>query len=401
MPEARLRHNGKQRMPQLVYLDHHATTPVDPRVLEAMLPYFGPKFGNAASRTHRFGWEAEAAVEQARRQVAALIGAQPEEIIFTSGATESNNLAIKGAAEASRAKRNHLITVATEHLAVLDPVRHMERQHNAVTNLPIRPDGILEIDHLAKAIGEDTILVSVMFANNEIGTLQPVGEIGAMCRERGILFHSDAAQALGRAPIQVNDQKIDLMSLSAHKIYGPKGIGALYVRRAIRSRILAQIDGGGHESGLRSGTLNVPAIAGFGAACQIANQEMEEEQDRVRRLRDRLQTRLLAGLEGAVNGSTENRLPNNLNMSFAGVEAAAILMKLPDVALSTGSACSSATPAPSHVLRAIGLSGEAARSSIRFGLGRFNTEEEIDFAARRVIEVVRTLRGSVPGAGSG
>jgi len=389
----------KQRMHPPVYLDYHATTPVDPRVLEAMLPYFGPKFGNAASRTHRFGWEAEAAVEQARRQVAGLVGALPEEIIFTSGATESNNLAIKGVVEASRAERRHLVTVATEHHAVLDPVRRMEGQHLAVTILPPRPDGLVELDRLANAIGADTILVSVMFGNNEIGTLQPVGEIGAICRARGILFHSDAAQAAGRARIQVNDQKIDLMSLSAHKIYGPKGIGALYARRAARSRILPQIDGGGHESGLRSGTLNVPAIVGFGAACEIAAQEMETEQERVRQLRDRLQTRLLTELENStVNGSIGNRLPNNLNVSFAGVDAAALLMKLPGVALSTGSACSSATPAPSHVLRAIGLSAEAARSSVRFGLGRFNTQEEIDFAAGQVIEAVREVRRDAPGA---
>src|SRR5215469_13055611 len=315
----------KRTMHQPVYLDHHATTPVDPRVLAVMLPYFGPKFGNAASRTHRFGWEAEAAVEHARRQVAALIGAQPDEIIFTSGATESNNLALKGALAASRAAPHHVVTVATEHLAVLDPARHLERQHTAVTILPPRPDGLLEIDHLLNAIGEHTILISVMFANGEIGTLQPVEDIGRICRERGILFHSDAAQASGRAPIQVNDQKIDLMSLSAHKIYGPKGIGALYVRRSVRSRILAQIDGGGHESGLRSGTLNVPAIVGFGAACQICAEEMEPERERVRRLRDRLQTRLLAELErSTINGSIENRLPNNLNVTFAGVEAAAL-----------------------------------------------------------------------------
>ena len=385
-----------------VYLDHHATTPLDPRVLEAMLPYFGPKFGNAASRTHRFGWEAEAAVEHARRQVAALIGAQPEEIIFTSGATESNNLALKGAVEAARAEPCHLVAVATEHRAVLDPLRTLERRHAAVTILTPSPDGLLEIDQLRKALRPETLLISVMFANNEIGTLQPVAEIGDICRERGVLFHSDAAQALGRAIIQVNGQKIDLMSLSAHKIYGPKGIGALYVRRGVRSRLAAQMDGGGHEFGLRSGTLNVPAIVGFGAACQLCAEEMESERERVRHLRDRLQSRLLSELkDSVVNGSILNRLPNNLNMSFAGVDAAALLMKLPDVALSTGSACSSAAPAPSHVLRALGLTDEGARSSIRFGLGRFNTEEEIDHAAGRVIEAVRALRSSAPGAECG
>ena len=389
-------------MRQPVYLDNHATTPLDPRVLEAMLPYFGPKFGNAASRSHRFGWEAQAAVEHARRQIADLIGALPEEIIFTSGATESNNLALKGAVEASRAEPKHIVTAATEHRAVLDPAQHLERQHTTLTVLPPLPNGMLELDRLASALRDDSILVSVMWANNEIGTLQPIGEIGALCRRRGILFHSDAAQALGRVPIQVNNQNIDLMSLTAHKIYGPKGIGALYVRRAARSRILAQLDGGGHEFGLRSGTLNVPAIVGFGAAAQICAQEMKAEAERVRQLRDRLQHRLLTDLDGAaVNGSIANRLPNNLNIRFAEVDASAILTSLPDVALSSGSACSSASPQPSHVLRAIGLSDAAARSSIRFGLGRFNTAEEIEFAAGRVVETVQTLRQTAPGAARG
>jgi len=385
-----------------VYFDNHATTAVDPRVLDAMLPYFGAKFGNPASRSHSFGWEAEKAVEFARKRVTALAGAGPREIVFTSGATESNNLALKGAVEASRAEPKHIVTAATEHRAVLDPAQHLERQHTTLTVLPPLPNGMLELDRLASALRDDSILVSVMWANNEIGTLQPIGEIGALCRRRGILFHSDAAQALGRVPIQVNNQNIDLMSLTAHKIYGPKGIGALYVRRAARSRILAQLDGGGHEFGLRSGTLNVPAIVGFGAAAQICAQEMKAEAERVRQLRDRLQHRLLTDLDGAaVNGSIANRLPNNLNIRFAEVDASAILTSLPDVALSSGSACSSASPQPSHVLRAIGLSDAAARSSIRFGLGRFNTAEEIEFAAGRVVETVQTLRQTAPGAARG
>ncbi|MGD0869172.1 MAG: IscS subfamily cysteine desulfurase [Bryobacteraceae bacterium] len=380
-----------------VYLDHHATTPVDPRVLTAMLPFFGLNFGNAASRAHSFGWAAEKAVEHARKRVAHLAGAQPREIVFTSGSTESNNLAIKGAAEANPA-RSHFITVATEHRAVLDPLRHLERQGSRVTVLAPRPDGLLDPDELRRAILPETLLVSVMYANNEIGVLQPVAEIGAICRERGVLFHCDAAQAFGKVPMEVNALHIDLMSASAHKLYGPKGIGFLYVRRsAPRFQLAAQMDGGGHENGLRSGTLNVPAILGFGEACAICAREMPEESARLAAWRDQLLARLTAALDGVtVNGSMAHRLGGNLNLSFAGVDAESLLMAMPDIALSTGSACTSGTPEPSHVLRALGVSDELAHSSIRIGLGRFNTEEELDHAAHRIIESVKKLRTLSP-----
>lgn len=385
-----------------VYLDHHATTPLDPRVLEAMLPYFGPKFGNAASRTHRFGWEAEQAVEHARRQVAALIGAGPREVVFTSGATESNNLALKGVMEGCRGRGSHIVTMTTEHPAVLDPIRHLDGAGAAATRLAPLPDGRLDLDRLREAIRPDTVLVSVMFANNEIGVIQPVEEIGALCRERHVVFHCDAAQALGKAQIHVEDQNIDVMSLTAHKLYGPKGIGALYIRRRPPLPLVAQMDGGGHESGYRSGTLNVAGIVGFGAACQIAAEEMDAEAVRIGALRDRLLFKLRSELEGvAINGSLQHRLPGNLNVSLASIDAPALLMSLPEVALSTGSACSSATPGPSHVLQALGLSPEAARGSVRFGLGRFNTEEEIDFAAARVVDAVRRLRAQAPVTSAG
>ena len=381
---------------QAVYLDHHATTPVDPRVLAAMLPFFGPKFGNAASRSHRFGWEAEQAVEFARKRVAALAGATPREIVFTSGATESNNLAIKGVVEAYRTRGNHIVTMATEHKAVLDPVRHLERFGCAATVLPPRPDGLIDLDRLRAAIRPETLLVSVMYANNEIGVIQPVGEIGAICREAGVLFHCDAAQAFGKLPVDVTEGHIDLMSVSAHKMYGPKGVGALYVRRR-KVQLAAQMDGGGHESGFRSGTLNVPAIVGFGEACALCADEMAEEGVRVAALRDRLRQQLQDGLEAVtVNGSLEHRLPGNLNVSFAGVNAETLLMSLPEVALSTGSACSSAVAEPSHVLRALGIGEDRAHSSVRFGLGRSNTPEEIDFVAGRVVESVRRLRAFTP-----
>ena len=381
-----------------VYLDHHATTPVVPRVLEVMLPFFGAKFGNAASRSHSFGWEAEKAVDRARKQVAELAGAAPREIVFTSGATESDNLALKGALEAYRSKGAHIVTVATEHKAVLDTVRRLERLGCRATVLAPGPDGLLDPGRLRGAIVADTVVVSVMYANNEIGVLQPVREIGAICREMGVLFHCDAAQAFGKTPVDVEADHIDLMSLSAHKMYGPKGIGALYVRRrGGRVALAPQVDGGGHEFGMRSGTLNVPAVVGFGEACAICGREMAEEAARLRTLRDRLRGRLEAGLDGVnVNGSTERRLDGNLNMSFAAVDADSLLMSLPEVALSTGSACTSATVAPSHVLRALGVSEAMARSSVRFGLGRFNTEEEVDYAAGRVIEAVRRLRELAP-----
>ena len=370
-----------------IYLDHHATTPVDPRVLEAMLPWLGPKFGNAASRSHRFGWEAEKAVELARRRVAALAGASVREIVFTSGATEANNLAIKGLGA------RHIVTMATEHKAVLDPVR---RLGCAATLLQPRPDGRIDLDALRAAIRPETDLVSVMAANNEIGTVQPVREIGAICRERGVVFNCDAAQAFGKIAIDVEADGIDLLSVSAHKMYGPKGVGALYVRRR-RVRLEAQMDGGGHEFGMRSGTLNVPAIVGFGEACAIAAREMEAEAARLGGLRDRLLATLAARLEDLrVNGTMEHRLPGNLNICFGGVDAESLLMSLPEIALSTGSACSSAAAEPSHVLRAIGLSEEMARAAVRFGVGRFNTEEEIDYTAGRIAEAVRRLRALRP-----
>jgi cysteine desulfurase len=385
-------------MQKPIYLDNHATTPLDPRVLEAMMPYFGPRFGNAASRSHSYGWEAEKAVEFARKRIAELAGALPREIIFTSGATESNNLAIKGVAEANRGRGNHIVTMATEHKAVVDPARRLERWGFRVTALPPRRDGLLDLECLRQAITPETTLVSVMYANNEIGVIQPVAEIGAICRERGVVFHCDAAQAFGKIPIDVMRDQIDLMSVSAHKIYGPKGVGALYVRRRNRGvQVAAQMDGGGHESGFRSGTLNVPGIVGFGAACAICAKEMESEAARLGAMRDRLQQRLVRELDEVyVNGSVEHRLAGNLNMSFAGVDGEALPLSMPDVALSTGSACSSATVEPSHVLRALGIGEDLARSSLRFGLGRFNTEEEIDYAGGRVVEAVKKLRSLVP-----
>ena len=379
-----------------IYLDHHSTTPVDPRVLTAMLPFFGPKFGNAASRSHRFGWEAEQAVEFARKRMAALAGSTAREIVFTSGATESNNLAIKGVAEAYRANGNHIVTMSTEHKAVLDPVRHLERLGLTATVLPPQHDGLIDLHRLRAAIRPETLLVSVMYANNETGVIQPIREIGAICREAGVLFHCDAAQAFGKMPIDVNADNIDLMSMSANKIYGPKGVGALYVRRR-KVQLAPQMDGGGHEAGMRSGTLNVPAIVGFGEACALSAAEMAEESVRLGGLRGRLLEQLERGLEAVtVNGSMEHRLPGNLNMSFAGVNGETLLMNLPEVALSTGSACSSAVAEPSHVLRSLGIGEESARSSVRFGLGRFNTEEEIDFVAGRVIESVKRLRAFTP-----
>ncbi len=372
-----------------VYLDNHATTPLDPRVLDAMMPYLTTKFGNAASRSHSFGWEAEKAVEDARKKVAALVGAEPREIVFTSGATESDNLAIKGVAEARGG--GHIVTAATEHKAVLDTCHALERRGFEVTYLPVRQDGLVDLDALAEAITPRTILVSIMHANNEIGTVQPLEEIGQVCAERGVPFHTDAAQR----PAKVSGG-IALMSLSAHKIYGPKGIGALYVRRKPRVPLAAQMDGGGHERGLRSGTLNVPAIVGFGEACAIAAREGAAESARVAGLRDRLEARLLSVPGARVNGSRDHRLPNNLNISFPGVDSESLLMALPEVAISSGSACSSATLAPSHVLRAIGLPEDASRAAVRFGLGRFTTEDDVDYAAERVAQAVMRLRALSP-----
>jgi cysteine desulfurase len=381
-------------------MDHHATTPLDPRVLEAMLPYFTQKFGNAASRSHRFGWEAEQAVEQARRQIAALIGASPQEIVFTSGATESDNLAIKGVAEAYAGRGDHIITTSIEHKAVLDACKRLEQRGCRVTRLPVGRDGLVDPGTVRAAIGERTVLVSIMYANNEVGTIQPVAEIGGICKERGVLFHSDAVQAVGKTPVDVEADHIDLLSISAHKMYGPKGVGALYVRRRNpRVQLAAQMDGGGHERGVRAGTLNVPGIVGLGEACAIARREMAEESGRLQRLRDRLRARLEAELdEVAVNGTMEHRLPHSLNMSFAGVEAESLMMGMSEVAVSSGSACTSAGMAsePSYVLKAMGIGDELAHCSIRFALGRFNTEQEVDYTAVRAIEVVKKLRELSP-----
>ncbi len=381
-----------------IYLDNHATTPLDPRVLEAMMPYFMGKFGNAASRNHSFGWEAEAAVEEARAQVAKTIGATAKEIIFTSGATESNNLAIKGIGEMYRERGNHIITQVTEHKAVLDTCKRMEKSGFRVTYLPVKADGLIDLEDLKRAIDDKTILVSIMFANNEIGVIQPVAEIGTICREKGVIFHTDAVQAVGKIPVDVNAMHIDVLSLSGHKIYGPKGVGALYVRRRNpRVQISEQINGGGHERGMRSGTLNVPGIVGLGKACEIALAEMQEESERLRRLRDKLKAKLEAKLDYIhVNGSMEHRLPGNLNMSFVYVEGESLLMGINDVAVSSGSACTSATLEPSYVLKALGLGDDVAHSSIRFGLGRFNTEAEVDYVADKVIDVVQKLRELSP-----
>jgi cysteine desulfurase len=376
-----------------VYLDNHATTPLDPRVLEAMLPFLTGKFGNAASNSHSFGWAAAAAVEMARRQIATAIGASPQEIVFTSGATESDNLAIKGVAEACSDKGNHIITAVSEHKAVLDSCKHLEKTGCRVTWLPVKSDGLIDLDQLKSAFTDRTILVSIMAANNETGVLQPMEEIGRLCRERGVLFHSDAVQALGKVPLNVAAASLDLASLTAHKLYGPKGCGALYVRHHASVRLAPMIDGGGHENGLRSGTLNVPGIVGFGKACEIAHNEMPEESVRLAGLRNRLHDRLLAALDHVtVNGCMEHRLPGNLNMSFLNVEGETLLTGLNDIALSSGSACSSGKTHASYVLKALGLSDEAAGSAIRFGIGRFNTEAEIDYAADRVIELVKNLR---------
>jgi cysteine desulfurase len=381
-----------------IYLDNHATTRVDPRVVDAMLPYFTELFGNAASRNHEFGWEAEQAVDKARKQIADLIGATPKEIIFTSGATESDNLAIKGVAEMYAEKGNHIITVVTEHKAVLDTCKKLEKNGVRVTYLPVMGDGLIDLQMLKEAFTDKTILVSVMYANNELGVIQPIREIGKLCRERGVLFHTDGVQAIGKVPVKVNDDNIDLMSISGHKMYGPKGVGALYVRRRNpRVQITAQIDGGGHERGMRSGTLNVPGIVGLGEACELCSKEMETETPRLLALRDRLKAKLEAGLDEVyIKGSMEHRLPHSLNMSFAYVEGESLLMGINDIAVSSGSACTSATLEPSYVLKALGVGDDVAHSSIRFGIGRFNTQEEIDYVAEKLIDVVKKLRELSP-----
>ncbi len=381
-----------------IYMDNHATTPVDPRVFEVMTPYFTGIFGNAASRNHSFGWQAEEAVDLGRKQVADLIGATAKEIVFTSGATESNNLALKGIAQMYAERGNHLITAATEHKCVLDTCKRLEKEGFRVTYLPVQQNGLVDLDQLRAAITDKTILVSIMYANNEIGVVQPVKEIGKIAKERGVLFHSDATQAVGKIPVNVLQDNIDLMSLTAHKMYGPKGVGALYVRRRNpRVQLTAQMDGGGHERGMRSGTLNVPGIAGLGAACALAQKEMAEEAKKMAFLRDRLMHKLQNSLDEVyINGTMEHRLPNNLNMSFAYVEGESLLMGINDIAVSSGSACTSATLEPSYVLKALGAGDDLAHSSIRFGLGRFNTEEEVDYVAAKIIDVVRKLRELSP-----
>ncbi len=381
-----------------IYMDNHATTPMDPRVFEVMKPLFLAQFGNAASRNHSFGWQAEEAVEKARKQIADLIGANAKEIVFTSGATESDNLALKGVAEMYAERGNHIITAATEHKAVLDTSKRLEKDGFRVTYLPVKQDGLIDLDMLRDAITDKTILISVMYANNEIGVIQPVAEIGKIAKEKGVLFHSDATQAVGKVPVNVIQDNIDVMSISGHKMYGPKGVGALYVRRRNpRVQLTAQMDGGGHERGMRSGTLNVPGIAGFGAACELCRQEMPEESKRLTYLRNKLRDTLFRELDEIyINGSMEHRLPNNLNISFAYVEGESLLMGINDVAVSSGSACTSATLEPSYVLKALGAGDDLAHSSIRFGLGRFNTEEEVDYVAGKVIDVVRKLRELSP-----
>jgi cysteine desulfurase len=382
-----------------IYMDYHATTPVDPRVLDAMLPYFSEKFGNAASRSHSFGWTGEEAVGIAREKVAALIGASnPKEIVFTSGATESDNLAIKGVAEFYKDKGNHIITTVIEHKAVLDTCKRLEKEGCTVTYLAVGKDGRVDPEAVARAITDKTILVSVMLANNEVGSVQPLAEIGKITRSRGVLLHSDAVQGIGKVPFDVDKMNVDLASITAHKMYGPKGVGALYVRRSKpRVRLTAQMDGGGHEFGMRSGTLNVPGIVGFGKAAEIMHEEGVAEAKRILALRERLRGRLDAALgDLQLNGSLEHRLPGNLNVSFAFVEGEAMMMAMKEVAVSSGSACTSASLEPSYVLHAMGVGDDLAHSSIRFGLGRFNTEEEVDYVADLVIRKVKKLREMSP-----
>jgi cysteine desulfurase len=381
-----------------IYMDNNATTRTDPRVVEAMLPYFTEKYGNAASRNHPFGWEAEAAVEEGREQIAGLINASAKEIIFTSGATESNNLAIKGVAAMYKKKGNHIITQATEHKAVLDTCKRLERDGFEVTYLPVDQNGQVHAEQIRKAMTDKTVLVTIMAANNEIGTLQPIKSIGKLCKEKGILFHTDAVQSVGKTPLDVEAMGIDLLSLSAHKLYGPKGIGALYVRKKDpRVRLEPQIDGGGHERGMRSGTLPVPLIVGLGKACEIARAEMDTEAEKTFRLRERLRKGIMDKLpETYLNGHATERLPGNANISFAYVEGEGLMMGIKDVAVSSGSACTSASLEPSYVLRALGVGDELAHSSIRFGIGRFNTEAEVDFVVDLVVREVSRLREMSP-----
>ncbi len=383
---------------QPIYMDNQATTPVDPRVLDAMFPYFGERFGNAASRNHQFGWDAEEGVTKAREQVAALINASPKEIVFTSGATESDNLALKGVAEMYSQKGDHIITCVTEHKAVIDSAKHLEKQGTRITFLPVEKNGRIDLDDLNRAITDKTILISIMTANNEVGVVQDIGEIGRIAREHGVLFHTDAVQAVGKIPFDVQEMNVDIASISAHKMYGPKGVGAIYVRRRNPRVLLSPImDGGGHERGMRSGTLNVPGIVGFGMAAELARNELEEESARLFRLRERLRTGLEANLDELyINGDMEHRVPGNLNISFAYVEGESLLMGIDDIAVSSGSACTSASLEPSYVLKALGVGEDLAHTSIRFGLGRFNTEEEVDYVVDKVTHTVLRLRELSP-----
>ena len=381
-----------------IYMDNHSTTPCDPRVVDAMLPYFTEKFGNAASRNHSFGWEAEEGVDHARKQIAKLINADSKEIVFTSGATESDNLALKGVVEMYREKGDHIITSSTEHRAVLDTAKSLEKKGIKVTYLPVDKVGMVNPEDVRNAITDKTILISIMLANNEIGTINPIKEIGKIAKEKGVLFHCDATQGVGKIPVDVQGLGIDLMAFSAHKIYGPKGIGALYVRRkAPRVRLVPMIDGGGHERGMRSGTLPVPLIVGFGKAIELCEQEMPEETIRIKALRDRLQDGIMGAMEEVyLNGHPTERLPGNLNISFAYVEGEALLMGVKEIALSSGSACTSATLEPSYVLRALGVGSDLAHSSIRFGLGRFTTAEEVEYTIDRMLKAVNHLREMSP-----
>lgn len=381
-----------------IYMDYHATTPCDPRVLDAMLPYFTEMFGNAASRNHQFGWQGEEAVENARKQVADLIGSTSKEIIFTSGATESDNLAIKGVADMYYERGDHIITVVTEHKAVLDTCKKLEKRGFKVTYLPVGSDGLISPDDVRNAITDKTILVSIMHANNEIGVIQPIAEIGRICKEKGVIFHTDATQSVGKIPFDVNELNVDLVSFSAHKMYGPKGIGGLYVRRKNpRVVLVPMMDGGGHERGMRSGTLNVTGIVGLGKAAELAKQEMQSDHERIFGLREKLRKGIMDEISDVyINGHAEQRLAGNLNISFAYVEGESLLMGINDIAVSSGSACTSASLEPSYVLKALGVGEELAHSSIRFGLGRFNTEEEVDYTVNRVNEAVNRLRELSP-----
>ena len=383
---------------QPIYMDNQATTPVDPRVLDAILPYFRERFGNAASRNHKFGWDAEEAVERARKQVADLINASPREIVFTSGATESDNLALKGVAEMYQEKGNHIITCVTEHKAILDSAKHLEKNGVRITFLPVQKNGLIDPRELEAAITDKTILISIMTVNNEVGVVQDIREIGRIARKHGVLFHTDAVQAIGKIPFDVEGMNVDIASLSAHKMYGPKGVGAIYVRRRNPRVLLSpMIDGGGHERGMRSGTLNVPGIVGFGKAAELAREELPGESARILALRERLRARLENSLDEVfINGDMEHRIPGNLNMSFAYVEGESLLMGIDDIAVSSGSACTSASLEPSYVLKALGVGEDLAHTSIRFGIGRFNTEEEVDYVADKVTATVRRLRELSP-----